>query len=200
MTETQSLPPPEKVTLDVEVTLPDIEDFNLLVAFSPRLRARWRRQFMLMYGLVGVLLIGWNLFAFGLARFDPVQHALAPLLILAAFAAVVTPLSYVAHRWNVRRVVRVMVGRSPREDYLGRKRIEVTADGIAVTGANSANRYGWDAVVGLRETNGLILVMLGETLAILVPKRGQDGAALDALRALVAARTAGARDRPGQIP
>jgi len=185
---------PDAVALDVEVTMPDVEDFNLLVAFSPRLRARWRRQFILMYGLAAILLLGWNLFTFGTARFDLLQHGIAPLLILGALAAVVTPLSYAAHLWNVRRVVRAMVGRSPREDYLGRKRIEASADGISVTGANSLNRYGWDAVIGLQETPGLILVMLGETLAILVPKRGQDAAQLEALRAMVHAHVAPSAD------
>ena len=46
------------------------------------------------------------------------------------------------------------------------------------------------AVTGLQETPELLLVMLGETLAIVVPKRGQADATLDALRAAV-------RNRPG---
>lgn len=190
---------PHPICLDVEITLPDIEEFNLLVAFSPRMRARWRRQFMAMYALAAVAVVGWNLSSFGPAGFDLVSHALAPLLMLGVCAAAVTPLSYVLHRWNLRRVVRAMVGRAPREEYLGHKRIEATAEGIEVSGANSVNRYGWEAVAGLRETDGLILVMLGETIAILVPRRGQAAAALDALRAMVAAHMAGGPDRPGRM-
>ncbi|MBB5690771.1 YcxB family protein [Roseomonas alkaliterrae] len=193
---TPAPPPPEAVRLDVEVTMPDVEAFNLLVAFSPRLRARWRRQFLLIYGLAAVVLPGWNLYSLGLAGFDPLAHGIVPLLILGVLAAIVTPLSYAAHRWNVRRVVRAMVGRSPREDYLGPKRIEASPEGISVSGANSLNRYGWDAVIGLRETEGLLLVMLGETLAILVPKRGQDPARLEALRAMVRARAAPPETKP----
>ena len=189
MTETDARPPEGSVTLDIEVTLPDIEEWNLLVAFSPRMRARWRRQFAVMYGLAAVILPTWNLYTIGFEAFDPVSDALVPLLLLAAIAAVVTPLSYAAHRWNVRRLVRTMLGRAPREDYLGPKRIEVSGTGIAVTGANSTTRYGWQAVTGLAETERLILVMLGETVAILVPKRGQDEAKLAALRAAVGARS-----------
>ena len=185
-------PPPETVALEVEITLPDVEAFNLHVAFAPRLRARWRRQFMALYAGLAALLVGWNLLTFGPARFDWVSHGLAPLLILGALALVITPASYALHRWNVRRVVRAMIGRTPREDYLGRKRIEATAQGIAVTGANSANTYGWAAVTGLQETDTLLLVMLGDTLAIIVPKQGQDPARLAALRAMVRARAAGA--------
>lgn len=183
-------PAPALVALEIEVTLPDIEAFNLHVAFSPRLRARWQRQFAAIYLTLCVLLVGWNLLAFGREGFDWAAHALAPLVIISVIAAVLTPVSYALHRWNVRRVVRTMVGRAPREDYLGRKRIEANAEGICVTGANSASRYGWGAVTGLQETPELLLVMLGETLAIVVPKRGQADATLDALRAAV-------RNRPG---
>ncbi len=175
------------VVLDVDVTLPDIEAFNLHVAFSPRLRRRWIWQFVAIYGALCVLLVAWNLLTFGRDGFEWVAHALAPVLIISALAAVLTPISYALHRWNVRRVVRTMIGRAPREDYLGHKRIEANAEGISVTGANSANRYGWAAVTGLQENPDLLLVMLGEMLAIVIPKRGQDDARLDALRALVRA-------------
>lgn len=189
MAETEAEPPHRPVTLDVEVTLPDIEAFNLHIAFSPRLRARWRGQFIALYLGLSLLLVGLNLFTFGIAGFDWVPHLLGPMAALGLIAMLVIPLSYALHRWNVRRVVRTMVGRTPREDYLGRKRIEATADGIAVTGTNSLNRYGWDAVTGLQETADILLVMLGETFAIVVPKRGQDAARLEALRALVHGRT-----------
>jgi hypothetical protein len=193
-------PPSGSLTLDVEITMPDIEAFNLHVGFSPRLRARWRRQFVAIYGSLGAVLIAWNLLAFGVSGFDWVSHGLAPLLILGAIALVLTPVTYALHRWNLRRAVRAMVGANPREDYLGRKRIEATPDGIALAGTNSHSRYRWDAVTGLQETDGLVLVMLGETLAILVPKRGQDEPRLEALRAMVRGRaqpsTVSARARP----
>ncbi len=183
-------PAPETIAMEVDITLPDIEAFNLHVAFSPRMRARWRRQFVALYAGVSILLVGWNLLTFGPDGFDWVPHVLVPVLIIGAMAAVLTPLSYALHRWNVRRVVRTMIGRAPREDYLGRKRIAVSAQGISVTGANSANRYDWAAVTGLQETPDLLLVMLGEMMAIVIPKRGLDDARLDALRALVRARAA----------
>lgn len=184
-------PAPEAIAIQVDITLPDIEAFNLHVAFSPRLRRRWMWQFVAIYLAVLLILVGWNWLSFGRADFDWVAHALAPLVVISAMAAVLTPISYALHRWNVRRVVRTMVGRAPREDYLGRKRIEATAQGISVTGANSLNRYAWAAVTGLQEPPGLLLVMLGETLAIVIPRRGQDEALLDALRAMVRARMAG---------
>lgn len=178
------------IAIEVDVTLPDIEAFNLHVAFSPRMRARWRWQFVAIYGVLCVLLVAWNLLTFGRDGFEFVPHALAPVLIISALAAVLTPISYALHRWNLRRMVRTMIGRAPREDYLGHKRIEATAEGISVTGANSANRYAWAAVTGLQETPDLLLVMLGEMMAIVIPKRGQDDAQLDALRALVRAHAA----------
>jgi hypothetical protein len=190
MTDTDRPAPAPLAVLEVDVTLPDIEAFNLHIAFSPRLRARWLRQFVAIYLALCALLVGWNLLAFGREGFDWVAHALAPLAIISAMAAVLTPVSYALHRWNVRRVVRTMVGRAPREDYLGRKRIEANAEGISVTGANSANRYGWGAVTGLQESPELLLVMLGEMMAIVVPKRDQADATLDALRAAVRNRPA----------
>jgi hypothetical protein len=187
---TAAAPPatPDTVALDVDVTLPDIEAFNLHIAFSPRLRARWRGQFIAIYLVILALLVFANLLTFGPAEFDWVVHALVPVLIITVVALVVTPLTYALHRWNVRRVVRTMVGRAPREEYLGRKRIEATAQGIALSGAHSQSLYGWAAVTGLQDTPDLLLVMLGETFAIIIPRRGQDEALLDALRAMVEAR------------
>jgi len=62
---------------------------------------------------------------------------------------------------------------------------------VTVTGANGRSSYGRDAMIGLRETEALILVMPGETLAILVPKRGQEEARPAALRAVVGGLAAG---------
>lgn len=173
------------VSLTVEVEPRDYEAFCLHVAFRPRMRARWRRQFIAMYGGVLVLLVGANLYTFGLQGFDPFAHLIAPALILAAFAVVFTPLSYVLHRWNVRRTVRAMLGKAPRDEYLGTKRIEATAEGIAVLGAASQSRYAWTAVTGVEEADGLMMVMLGETMAILVPMRDQPAEAIGALRAAI---------------
>ncbi len=97
-------PAPETIAIEVDITLPDIEAFNLHAAFSPRMRARWRRQFVAIYGALCVLLVAWNLLTFGRDGFELVPHALAPVLIISALAAVLTPISYALHRWNVRRV------------------------------------------------------------------------------------------------
>ncbi|WP_198377849.1 YcxB family protein [Neoroseomonas rubea] len=189
MTATYHPATPPLAVLEVDVTLPDIEAFNLHVGFSPRMRARWRRQFVLLYAVLASILVGWNWLAFGAARFEPFQHLVAPLLILAALGIVFTPVSYALHRWNLRRTLRVMLGRSPRDDFLGRKRIEATAEGIAVIGTASRGFYGWAAVTGLQETPELLLVMLGDAMAIVVPKRGQADPALDALRVAVRRHT-----------
>ncbi|WP_230169354.1 YcxB family protein [Roseomonas sp. CECT 9278] len=180
-------PPPESVVLDVDVTLPDIEAFNLHLAFSPRLRARWRRQLVAIYGLLLALCVVLNLLSFGWGAFDWTVHLLVPVASVAVVALLLTPAAYALHRWNVRRVVRAMVGQPAREAALGRKRIEATARGIALGGAHSQSFYGWAAVTGLQETPDLLLVMLGETLAIVIPRRGIAAAQVDALRAMVRA-------------
>jgi len=184
--------PATPVTLDVEVTPSDYEDFNLHVAFRPRLRARWRRQFLAMYGIAFAVVVAANLVVAGTEGFDWRAHLLAPAVLVLAFAAVATPASYALHRWNVKRTVRAMLGGAPREDFLGRKRIEASDSGISVTGRASRGDYGWAAVTGVEETGSLLLVMLGEALAIIVPKRGQDEATLAALRACVIRGTAAA--------
>jgi hypothetical protein len=185
MTETDRPAPLAALEVEVEVTLPDIEAFNLHVGFSPRMRARWRRQFALIYVVTAAGLVGWNWLAFGAARFDWLLHLVVPMLVVGVLILAFIPVSYAMYRWNLRRTVRTMLGRAPREDYLGRKRIEATADGITVTGTASRSAYGWSAVTGLQETPDLILVMLGEAMAIIVPKRDQADAALDALRIAV---------------
>jgi len=184
-------PAPDSIAIEVEVTLPDIEAFNLHIAFSPRLRTRWMRQFVAIYLVVLLLLLALNWLTFGLGEFDWLVHVLVPVLIVAVFALVMTPASFALHRWNVRRAVRAMVGQPAREASLGRKRIEAGAQGISLTGANSTSHYGWAAVTGLQETPDLMLVMLGEMLAIVIPRRGQDEARLAALGAMVRARMAG---------
>ena len=72
-----------------------------------------------------------------------------------------------------------------RQVYYGTKRIEAWPEGIAVLGAASQSRYAWIAVTGVEETDGLMMVMLGETMAILVPMRGQPAEAIGALRAAI---------------
>lgn len=165
-----------------EVTPADYEAFNLHVAFGPRLRARWRWQFAVIYGGAAALLVGANLFIFGTARFDLVDHLLVPVLIVAGAAAVVTPLAYLAHRWNVRRVVRVMLGHAPREEYLGRKELTATPEGLVEAGKVSRAEYGWAAVTGVEESASVLLVMLGQTKAIIIPKRDLDAATESSLR------------------
>jgi hypothetical protein len=188
MTTPTTDPAPETVAIEVDITLPDIEAFNLHIGFAPPLRARWRRQFVAIYGALFLLFVALNLVQSGWAELDWSVDLMVPVVSVAVVALVLTPAAYALHRWNLRRAVRAMIGTPPREAYLGRKRIEATAQGITVSGADSTSTYGWAAVTGLQEPPGLLLVMLGETLAVVIPHRGQDAARLDALRAMVRAQ------------
>jgi hypothetical protein len=183
MTDTPT--PAPLVLLEVDVTTSDIEAFNMHVGCGPTMRARWRRQHIMLAATTAAIVVVWNWLDAGIAGFSWYAHVLVPVAAIVILFAAVSPLNLAMHRWSLRRGLRAQLRRSPGETYLGPQRIEVTAEGIAVTGSVSRGVYGWAAVSGLQETPALILVMLGETMAVVVPKRGQADAALEALRAAV---------------
>lgn len=174
------------VTLAYDVAPADYEAFNLHWAMHPRLRARWRRQMIAM-----VLLVPWmpvlvlNVIDNGFRDIELVPDVLVPAGAALLVLAILIPISYAIYPWRVRRAVRTMLGRAPNEDFLGSKRLEATEQGLRLSGRASSASYDWSAVQGIEETASHLFVMLGSAIAIIVPKRGQADAVVDALRAAI---------------
>lgn len=177
------------IRLEYEVTPADFEAFNLHVADRPRLRAQRRRRaiaFLILFPLA-VAAIGLVFRGKGKGGPDLTWYILVQLAVGFAVAAVAILLSHLLYRQRLRGVVRGMLGRNPREGFLGPQRLEAGPEGVTLESAHQRGTYRWSGVAGVEETATHLFVMLGEVYGIIVPKRGQDAAALAALRAEAAA-------------
>ncbi len=175
------------IRLEYDVTPADYEAFNLHIFERPRLRAQRRRQTILAalcfpLGFAGAVLWLQPKPPPDLARFLAEQLFFG-LVVVAAIIL----LSQLLSRWQVRRMVRTMLGRNPRDGFLGPQRLAAGPEGVSIDNALLTATYRWPGVVGAEEARDHLFVMLGEVYGIIVPKRGQDPAALAALRDLVAA-------------
>lgn len=178
----------DMIRLEYDVTLADFEAFNLQVAYRPRLKAQRRRQAIALLILfpLAVVVIG-QMFPRARGGPDLVWYVAAQLAFGLVAAAAMILFSHMLYRRRLRGVVRSMLGRNPRESFLGKQQLEAGPEGVTVESAHLRATYRWPAVVGVEETDAHLFVMLGEVYGIIVPKRGQDAAALAALRSTVAA-------------
>lgn len=178
----------DMIRLEYEVTPADFEAFNLQVAYRPRLKAQRRRQAITLLILfpLAVMTIGL-LFPPPKGGPDLIWYILAQLAFGLVAAAAMILISHLVYRRRLRGVVRSMLGRNPRESFLGKQQLEAGPEGVTVESAHLRATYRWPAVVGIEETEAHLFVMLGEVYGIIVPKRGQDEAALAVLRSTVAA-------------
>lgn len=188
----------DMIRLEYDVTLEDFQAFNLQVAYRPRLRAQRRRQAIAILILfpLAVVIIG-QMFPRAKGGPDPVWYILAELAFGIVAAAALVLLSHLAYRRRLRSVVRTMLGRNPRESFLGPQQLELEPEGVTVENAHLRATYRWPAVVGAEETEAHLFIMLGEVYGIIVPKRGQDAAALAALRSTVAASARASEPQSG---
>nr|WP_246503830.1 YcxB family protein [Plastoroseomonas arctica] len=109
----------------------------------------------------------------------PLGFALAGLVALEALRP-----------WFIRRQIRTLLGRAPRDAFLGHKRLEASPEGLTITATTSTTQCEWAAITHVDETSQHLFLMLGNASGIIIPKRGQPQAALDALRACLAAKAA----------
>lgn len=178
----------DMIRLKYEVTPEDFQAFNLHIAYRPRLRAQRRRQAVAILVLfpLAVVIIG-QMFPRAGGGPDLIWYILAQLAFGIVAAAAMILLSHMAYRRRLRGVVRTMLGRNPRESFLGKQQLEAGPEGVTVESAHLRATYRWPAVVGAEETEAHLFIMLGEVYGIIVPKHGQDAAVLAALRSTVAA-------------
>lgn len=176
------------IRLEYDVTPTDFEAFNLQVAYRPRLKAQRRRQAITLLILfpLAVVAVG-QMFPRARGGPDLIWHVAAQLAFGLVAAAAMILFSHLLYRWRLRAQVRRMLGRNPRESFLGPQQLELGPEGVTIDGAHLRATYRWPAVVGVEETDAHLFIMLGEVYGIIIPRRGQDEAALAALRATVAA-------------
>jgi hypothetical protein len=177
----------DMIRLEYDVTPADFEAFNLHVAYRPRLKAQRRRQAIAILVLFPLAVVAMGLFFRGKGGPDLVWFVLAQLAFGLVAAAAMILLSHLAYRRRLRAQVRSMLGRNPRESFLGKQQLEAGPEGVTIDSPLLRATYRWPAVVGAEETGAHLFVMLGEVYGIIIPKRGQDAAALAALRSTVAA-------------
>ncbi len=89
-------------------------------------------------------------------------------------------------RMNTRR----MLKRQPDELFLGRHQLDFGPDGITDTTATASGRMDWSDVRRVEETPQHLYVILGTLQGVIIPKRGQDAATLDAVRTQLRAHVA----------
>lgn len=189
---TQSLAP-ATAQLVFDVTVADFEAFNLHHGhMSGRRAKRWRNNAVFMLVMAAMLT------AYYAYREFPGDTADLPLLygVPLGFAATVLLAFEGLRPWFIRWQIRTMLGRAPRDAFLGPKRLEANAEGLTVTAETNTTHCAWAAITATEETATHIFLMLGNASGIIIPKHAQPEAALSALRDLVAAHI-GAAAMPG---
>ena len=82
-------------------------------------------------------------------------------------------------RMNTRR----MLKKQPDDLFLGRHQLDFGPDGISDTTATASGRMEWADIRRVEETPQHLYVILGTLQGVIIPKRGQDAATLEAVRA-----------------
>ena len=82
-------------------------------------------------------------------------------------------------RMNTRR----MLAKRPDGLFLGRHELVFGPEGIQDTVAGASGQLAWGDVRQVEETPQHLYVILGTLQGVIIPKRGQDAATLDAVRA-----------------
>jgi len=173
------------VSLAFDITVEDFEAFNLhLTEAGGRRRKRWRNHAIFFALMAGVMTA---YYAMNEVLDDPADLPLlygAPL----GFAFVLLVIFETLRPWLLRRQIRTLLGRAPRDAFLGPKRLDATAEGLTVTAETSTTQCAWAAITHVEETPLYIFLMLGNASGIIIPKRGQAETAIAALRDLLAGR------------
>jgi hypothetical protein len=176
--------------LTYRFTPQDLAAFQIHVALRPATVRRWRWQVVLLALALPVVtyLIAWAAAGFGpmILTKGTVLPALLPMAVVLA----TLPFMRSYARWRLRRGAEWLGRRAAEGAVFGQTRLVTTETGLQVDLPASHSLFAWSAVAGIEETPSHLFVMLGPAVAVVVPKRELDAAALDALRAEVAARRA----------
>ncbi|RAP59957.1 hypothetical protein A6B37_24785 [Achromobacter sp. HZ01] len=180
--------------MDVDLTADDYADFAVYVYKRPELRRRRYRSHLRFAILMIVALLAylvwqtWDGKGPDWARILPVyfEGLAVGLGILAVLALAYEYVLPALVRKNTRR----MLARQPDELFLGRHRLEFGPDGVSDFTAAASGRMAWSDVRRVEETPDHLYVILGTLQGVIIPKRGQDAATLEAVRAQLRAHVA----------
>ncbi len=171
----------------VDLTADDYADFSAYVYKRPELRRRRYRSHLRFAILMVVVLLAylvwqtwdghgpnWSLVL--PVYFEGLAVGLGILVLLALAYEFVLPGLV---RMNTRR----MLAKRPDGLFLGRHELVFGPQGIQDTVADASGQLAWGDVRRVEETPQHLYVILGTLQGVIIPKRGQDAATLDAVRA-----------------
>lgn len=185
---------PGTARMDVEMTADDYADFAAYVYKRPELRRRRYRSHLRFAILMVVALLAyliwqtWDGKGPNWGQILPVyfQGLAVGLGILALLALAYEFILPALVKMNTRR----MLKRQPDELFLGRHQLDFGPDGITDSTANASGRMDWSDVRRVEETPEHLYVILGTLQGVIIPKRGQDAATLEAVRTQLRAHVA----------
>jgi len=185
---------PAQARMDVDMTADDYADFAAYVYKRPELRRRRYRSHLRFAILMVVALLAYLVWQtwdgqgpnWGQVLPAYFQGLAVGLGILAVLALAYEYLLPALVRKNTRR----MLARQPDELFLGRHRLDFGPEGILDSTATASGRMDWSDVRRVEETPEHLYVILGTLQGVIIPKRGQDAATLDAVRAQLRAHVA----------
>lgn len=185
---------PGQARMVVDLTADDYADFAAYVYKRPELRRRRYRSHLRFAILMIVALLAYLMWQtwdgkgpnWGLLLPVYFQGLAVGLGILALLALSYEYLLPGLVRMNTRR----MLARQPDTLYLGRHELDFGPDGVTDTTATASGRMDWTDVRRVEETPEHLYVILGTLQGVIIPKRGQDAATLQAVRAQLRAHVA----------
>lgn len=176
-------------TLSVTLTVEDQVAFNLFLAERPFFRRRrWRRAGMLVVAGIAAPWLGGLI---GGGRFEPwMVSAIWPIsAAMAGLGAVWLALLPRLTRWQTARTVRRWIASGPAGALTGPTTLEAQPDALVVTSAAQQARLAWASVSHAAGTPAHLILLLGETGGVIVPRRGLPDADWAGFLAAVSART-----------
>ncbi len=182
-------------SITVDLTVADYEAFVTQAHKRPELKRR-RLRSHLRFGTImvlGLLLLvvartrdadgamDWG--AALPAFFEAAVVATVVLLLLSlTFERLVPALT----RANVRRAL----GRDPKNPFLGQHKLDFAPEGVLDTGEQGSGTLPWNLVQQAQETSDYLFLFIAPLQGVIVPKRGQPAADIDAVRAVLRDRVA----------
>ncbi|PTW97583.1 hypothetical protein DBL07_17375 [Achromobacter mucicolens] len=185
---------PGQARMVVDLTADDYADFAAYVYKRPELRRRRYRSHLRFGVLMIVALLAYLIWQTWDGK-GPNWGALLPVYFqglavgLGILALLALAYEYVLPglvRMNTRR----MLAKQPDTLYLGRHELDFGPDGVTDTTATASGHMAWSDVRRVEETPEHLYVILGTLQGVIIPKRGQDAATLQAVRTQMRAHVA----------
>jgi len=185
---------PGQARMVVDLAADDYADFAAYVYKRPELRRRRYRSHLRFGVLMIVALLAYLIWQTWDGK-GPNWGAILPVYFqglavgLGILALLALAYEYVLPglvRMNTRR----MLAKQPDTLYLGRHELDFGPDGVTDSTASASGHMAWTDVRRVEETPEHLYVILGTLQGVIIPKRGQDAATLQAVRAQMRAHVA----------